>query len=117
MEKTVNFCVQIPVSLHAKIREDQEKSGLSRGDYITKLLLKYYEKGEKAMKFSRTLAFQIPEELFNRIKDHLERERRRTGKRLSQRDFIIGLIERELENAEQQQEAERREEESHADVE
>ena len=64
------------------------------------------------MDFNKTLAFQVPEELYNRIKAHLEREKKRTGKRLSQKDFVIGLIERELD------EAERREaEESHADVE
>lgn len=63
------------------------------------------------MDFTKTLAFQIPEALFTRIKDHLEREKRRTGKRLSQKDFVIGLIERELD------EAERREEREHADVE
>ncbi len=62
------------------------------------------------MDFNKTLAFQIPAELFDRIKNHLERERRRTGKRLSQKDFVIGLIERELDAAERQ-------EESHADVE
>ena len=111
MENTSNLCAQIPVSLLAKIREEQEKSGLSRGEYITQLLLNYYEKGEKSMDFTKTLAFQIPEELFNRVKDHLEREKRRTGKRLSQKDFVVGLIERELDAAE------RREEESHADME
>ena len=51
------------------------------------------------MEFSKTLAFQVPEELFNRIKDHLDRETKRTGKRLTQRDFVIGLIERALEDA------------------
>ncbi len=40
---------------------------------------------------SRTLAFQIPEELFNRIKAHLERETARTGRKLTQRDFVLGL--------------------------
>ena len=54
------------------------------------------------MEFTKTLAFQIPEELFNRIKDHLEREKQRTGRKLSQKDFVIGLIERELEKAERQ---------------
>ena len=54
------------------------------------------------MEFTKTLAFQIPEELFNRIKDHLDREKQRTGKRLTQRDFVIGLIERALEEAERQ---------------
>lgn len=67
------------------------------------------------MEFTKTLAFQIPEELFNRIKDHLEREKQRTGRKLSQKDFVIGLIERALETAEQQAE-EDQEEEDHADV-
>ena len=111
MENTANLCAQIPIFLLARIREEQEKSGLSRGEYITRLLLNYYEKGEKSMDFNKTLAFQVPEELYNRIKEYLEREKKRTGKRLSQKDFVIGLIERELDVAE------RREEESHADME
>ena len=76
---------------------------MPRGAYITQILTAYYEtqnrKGDKTMEFTKTLAFQIPEELFNRIKDHLDRERQRTGRKLSQKDFVIGLIERELEAA------------------
>ena len=105
-EPTVNLCAQISGSLMARIREEQEKAGLPRGEYITQILTTYYEnqnkKGEKAMNFTKTLAFQIPEELFNRIKDHLDREKERTGKRLTQRDFVIGLIEQALEEAERQ---------------
>ena len=106
MEQTANLCAQVPVSLLARIREEQEKAGLLRGEYMTQILTTYYENqdrtGEKTMNFTKTLAFQVPEELFNRIKDHLERETKRTGKRLTQRDFVIGLIERELEKAERQ---------------
>ena len=106
MEQTANLCAQVPVSLLARIREEQEKAGLPRGEYMTQILTTYYENqdrtGEKAMNFTKTLAFQVPEELFNRIKDHLERETKRTSKRLTQRDFVIGLIERELEKAERQ---------------
>ena len=54
------------------------------------------------MEFTKTMAFQIPEDLFNRIKDHLDRETKRTGKRLTQKDFVIGLIEQALEEAERQ---------------
>ena len=119
MEQTANLCAQVPVSLLARIREEQEKAGLLRGEYMTQILTTYYENqdrtGEKTMNFTKTLAFQVPEELFNRIKDHLERETKRTGKRLTQRDFVIGLIERALEAAEQQAE-EDQEEEDHADV-
>ena len=100
MEAHKNLCAQIPLSLHMKVREEQEKAGQPLSTYITQLLTDYYEKGEKSMEFTRTLAFQISETLYNRIKDHLEREKQRTGKKLSQKDFVVGLIERELEAAE-----------------
>ena len=110
MEQTANLCAHVPVSLLARIREEQEKAGMPRGAYITQILTAYYEtqnrKGDKTMEFTKTLAFQIPEELFNRIKDHLDRERQRTGRKLSQKDFVIGLIERELEAAGQREDGE-----------
>ena len=115
MEPQKNLCAMIPLSLHSKVREEQERSGQSLSVYMAQLLTNYYEKGDKPMEFTKTLAFQIPEELFNRIKDHLEREKRRTGKKLSQKDFVISLIERELEEAERQAVAES-EEAGYADV-
>jgi len=100
--ETKNLCAQIPLELHAKVRAEQEKSGLTLGAYITEVLTKFYEKGESKMNdATRTLAFQIPDELFWRIKDHLTRETERTGKRLTQRDFVLGLIEKALDEAEQ----------------
>lgn len=42
---------------------------------------------------TQTMAFQIPEDLFQRIKTHLERETRRTGHKLTQREFVLGLVE------------------------
>ena len=100
--ETKNLCAQIPLELHAKVRAEQEKSGLTLGAYITEVRTKFYEKGEiKMSDTTRTLAFQIPDELFWRIKDHLTRETERTGKRLTQRDFVLGLIEKALDEAEQ----------------
>ena len=49
---------------------------------------------------TRTMAFQIPEDLFQRIKAHLERETQRTGRKLTQREFVLGLIEEALNEAE-----------------
>ena len=49
---------------------------------------------------SRTLVFQINEELFQRIKTHLERESARLGRNYTQREFVIGLIEQVLAEAE-----------------
>ena len=97
-----NLCAQIPLELHAKVRAEQEKSGLTLGAYITEVLTKFYEKGDVKMNdTTRTLAFQIPDELFWRIKDHLTRETERTGKRFTQRDFVLGLLEKALDEAEQ----------------
>ena len=39
----------------------------------------------------RTLAFQVPEELFQKIKDYLQRNN------MIQKEFVIGLIENEIE--------------------
>ncbi len=38
----------------------------------------------------RTLAFQVPEELFHKIKDYLQRNN------VTQKEFVIGLIEKEI---------------------
>lgn len=48
------------------------------------------------MTATKTLAFQIPEELDLRIKKHLASEKERTGKKVSQREFIVRLIEQAL---------------------
>ena len=55
---------------------------------------------DKELSEQIAIAFQIPEELFQRIKTHLARETARTGVKLTQRDFVLGLIERALAEAE-----------------
>lgn len=56
-------------------------------------------KAAKKNKKGRTMAFQISEELFQRIKRHLERETLRSGKKLTQRDFVLNLITQALDEA------------------
>lgn len=106
MPETRNLCAQLPLDLHAKVCEAREASGLTTAQYITQLLTEYFEMkqngGNAAMTNgkSRTLAFQIDESLFQRIKAHLERETARSGRKLTQRDFVLGLIEQALNEAE-----------------
>lgn len=75
--------------------------------YITQLLTGDYQMKENGgnpnMNNTRTMAFQISEELFQRLKRHLERESARTGRKVTQREFVLGLIERVLEEAEQRE--------------
>ena len=80
MTETKNLCAQISIDLHRKICDEKDRAGLTTAQYITNLLIEYFEMkengGTAAMmnNSTRTMAFQIPEELFQHIKAHLERE-------------------------------------------
>ncbi len=64
MPATRNLCAQLPLDLHQRVCEAREESGLTTAQYITNLLLEYYEMkengGNAAMTNgkNRTLAFQ-----------------------------------------------------------
>ena len=106
MAQTKNLCAQIPLYLHNRVCEAREQSGLTTAQYITNLLIEYFKMKENggntnmANNNTRTMAFQIPEDLFQRIKAHLERESTRTGRKYTQREFVLGLIEEALNEAE-----------------
>ena len=112
MAATKNLCAQIPTDLHQRVCEAREQSGLTTAQYITNLLIEYFKMKENggnmtmANNNTRTMAFQIPEDFFQRIKTHLERESTRTGRKLTQREFVLGLIEEALEAAERRSQEE-----------
>lgn len=101
-----NLCALIDLDLHRKISDAREQTGQTTAEYITDLLIEYFNMkengGNTAMpnNNTRTLAFQIDKSLFQRIKAHLERETTRTGRKLTQREFVLGLIEQALDEAE-----------------
>ena len=105
MATTKNLCAQILIDLHERVSEERERLGQTTSEYIANLIQDYYnmmenQKGGIQMtEKGRTMAFQIPEELFQRIKRHLERETLRTGKKLTQRDFVLNLITQALDEA------------------
>lgn len=106
MVEKKNLCALIPLDLHEQVCEAREKLNMTTSQYITSLLRTYYSvlqtknQGGSTMENSRTMAFQIPEELFQRIKQHLERETARAGRKVTQREFVLGLIEEALHKAE-----------------
>ncbi len=112
MATTKNLCAQIPIALHERVSEERERLGQTTSEYIANLIQDYYnmmenQKGGIQMtEKGRTMAFQIPEELFQRIKRHLERETLRTGKKLIQRDFVLNLITQALDEADAESAAE-----------
>lgn len=99
-EPNKNLCAQIPESLHARVREEQERLGQTLGAYVAQILTEHFEqreKGGKAMsENTRTLAFQVSEDLFGRLKAYL------AAHHVTQRQFVLGLIEEALEEWEQQ---------------
>ena len=93
--------VKIDADLHAEVKQYIEQHGMTMADFITlavdnELHPKMQQKEEKNMGNMRTLAFQVPEELFQRIKGYLQRNN------MTQRQFVLGLIETELEREQAQ---------------
>ena len=104
-ERKKNLCAMIPESLHKKVREEQEEWGIKLNEYMERLLKDHFEKGEREMERGvRTLAFQVSEELLQRIKTFLARYEQIYHRKLSQKEFLAHLIERELDEAEKEYE-------------
>ena len=88
--------VRIDAELHSEIRQYLEEHEMTMAEFITlaaqdELHPKIDLQEDKNMGNMRTLAFQVPEELFQKIKDYLQRNN------MTQKEFVIGLIETEIE--------------------
>ena len=111
-ERKKNLCAMIPESLHKKVREEQEEWGIKLNEYMERILKDHFEKGEREMaNGTRTLAFQVSEEFFQRLKKYLKK----TGQ--SQKEFVIGLIEDVLSQEEHVVSGEMQETEGKAELE
>ena len=100
-EEKRNLCAQIPLSLHTRVRQEQEASGQTLGQYMTWLIQTFYEKQEdKNMNTDkRTVAFQVPGELFEKFKDYLQE------RGIKQNAFFLDCIHRALAEAQEEREA------------
>ena len=96
--------VKIDADLHAQVRQYIESNGMTMAEFVSKALddelhPKMNIKEEKYMGNMRTMAFQVPEDLFNQIKDYLERHN------MTQKQFVLGLIQDELDRDYEEQQA------------
>ena len=96
MEKRKNLCAMIPEALYTQVCSEKEQLELTLSQYVERILKEHFEGGKAMSNGTRTLAFQVSEEFFNRIKEHLKK----TGQ--SQKDFVIALIEQALQDAEKE---------------
>lgn len=104
--ETKGVTCKIPLDLHNQISEEIRETESTMSKFIEMIIQEHYEKGAgKVMAKGRTLAFQVSEELFQRVKEYLERFEKVHHRRLTQKEFIIGLIEQALEEAEEEFEA------------
>ena len=88
--------VKIDAELHAEVRRYIEEHEMTMGEFVSLALQdelhpKLNMQEDKNMGNMRTLEFQVPEELFQKIKDYLQRNN------MTQKQFVIGLIENEIE--------------------
>ena len=86
----------LPVALHTRVRQEQEKAGMTLGEYVEAMITEYYDwKDGKIMTGEmRTLAAQIPAELFDRLDRYLKE------RGIKKKDFLVDIITRALETAE-----------------
>lgn len=87
MAEMKNICGKIPLDLHEKVRAEIELKESSTQLFIQQVIEEHFnrleEKGEENME-KRTLAVQISEELFQRVKWAVAKER------VKQKDYKRG---------------------------
>lgn len=97
MTEMKNICGKIPVELHEKVRAEIEEKETSTQIFIRQVIEEHFNrlenKGEAGME-KRTLAVQVTEELFQRVKWAITKEG------VKQKDFIIRIIEKAVEEVE-----------------
>ena len=95
MAEMKNICGKIPMELHAKMRQEIEQREISTQQFIQQVIEEHFtEKGGQISMAVRTVAVQVSEELFARLKAAVAK------KGCRQKDFLIELIEKAIEEIE-----------------
>lgn len=97
--------VKIDAELHAQVSQYLKDHNMTMTEFVSlalddELHPKYQIKEGNNMANTRTIAIQVSEDLFQRIKEYLHRNN------ITQRQFLIGLIEDELERDQNERESE-----------
>lgn len=95
MAEMKNICGKIPLELHTKVRQEIEQREISTQQFIQQVIEEHFtEKGGQVSMAVRTVAVQVSEELFARFKAAVAK------KGCRQKDFLIALIEKAIEEIE-----------------
>lgn len=84
--------VKIDAGLHAEVRAYIESRNMTMADFVAQALYnELHPKIQQEVGNMRTIAFQVPDEMYQRIKEYLSRHS------MTQKEFCLGLIGAELE--------------------
>lgn len=82
-----NICGSIPKELHDKARQEMDRDEITTKEFLRKVIEEHFmEKGANHMA-ARTVAVQVSEELFKRLKRVVAK------KKCKQKDFLLEIIE------------------------
>ena len=95
MAEKRGITVKVEDELHRQVKEYIESHGMTMSDFVSQALEEMLhprqQMGGNTMGATRTIAFQVSEELYQKIKEYL------TANHMTQKEFMIGLIEEALE--------------------
>ena len=99
-EEKKGITVKIDADLHAEIRRFIEQNGMTMAEFVSQALYnelhpKIQPQEVKNTMPTRTMAFQMPEDMFQRLKDYLHRHG------ITQKEFVLGLVEAEIKRDEE----------------
>ena len=100
--ETKGLTCKIPLDLHNRISEEIKQNESTMSKFIEQIILEHYAKGVTTMGKTRTMAFQVSEELFQQIKEYLARYEQTYHRKLTQKEFVISLIEQALAEADEE---------------
>lgn len=90
-----NICGKIPLELHEKVRQEVEKDEITTSEFIRRVIEEHFtEKGEENMAV-RTIAVQVSEEFFTRLKAVIAWDGRK------QKQFLTDVIEQAISEVEE----------------
>ena len=84
--------VTLPDDLHQQIRLELERQGITTAQFIELAVHNFFEQQKEGVHMAtRTMAFQVSEELFQRIKEYLARFEQVYHRKLTQKEFVVSL--------------------------
>ena len=104
--ETKNICGKIPIGLHEKVRQELEGTEMTIPQFLIQVITEHFESKGVDKMAARTLAVQVSEELFQRFTERYEKEKVQRPGKFSKKDYLIEIITRALDAADENEQGE-----------